>query len=277
VPPLVALAAVGGDLSLGPVAVDGWLRGRFRGWAANPNQLALALLLVPFALSAIARRQRRSAARGWLWVLATAGVTLGGLTRSDALGAAWAAGSAGVMVLVWLRLAREAPPGSWGRRLARGVVPALLLLAAVVYGPAAARMVRAHVQAELAFEGSGAQRSTLLRHGLEAWSRSPIVGLGPGAHSGYPGPFDGMEAHNTLVDWGMSTGAVGAAALVVLLAVLAARVLRARDPLPAAGLAALLVFAAFHYMIRHPVFWLALVTVVALADGEERRSDGVME
>lgn len=274
VPPLAALAALGDPLSPGPVEVNAWQRGRLRGWAANANQMALALVLIPFVLAAAARRDRRTWRRGMLGAVALLVPGLGWLTGSDALGVAWAGGAGVWILLVWLRAVRQAPAGSWARRVARGGVPALLLLGAAVCGPAAARAVRAHVAAEWAFEGSGTQRAALLRHGLEAWARSPVVGLGPGGHSGYRAPFQGEEAHNTLVDWGVSTGVVGAAALVVLLAFFAARVVRARDPLATAGLAALLAYACFHYVMRQPVFWLGLATVLALAEVGAREGEG---
>jgi O-antigen ligase len=261
VPPLALLALLGDAAA--PLPVEPWHRTRFQGWAGNPNQLALALVLVPFAGLAASRAHPRRGMRALVAACAAGAVPLGLLTRSDALHAAWAAGAAAALAVAWLRLAGARHPRA--RWVARVAVPAALVVGVAVWGPAAARTLRARALATYHQEDAGTVRVDLLRHAAHAWARSPVVGLGPGAHSGYLGPFQREEAHNTFLDWAASTGVVGAAALAALLAWAAAGVLRARDPLLAGGLAALAAFASFHYVLRQPVFWAGLVTLVALA------------
>ena len=105
-------------------------------------------------------------------------------------------------------------------------------------------------------------RNALWRHGLDAVRASPLVGWGGGPHSGFEGPFRGMEAHNTWIDWATRAGILGLGLYVGLLAVVGARLLRARRALPWAALVALLAYGAFHNTMRQPIVWVVWTLVL---------------
>ena len=54
------------------------------------------------------------------------------------------------------------------------------------------------------------------------------------------------------------TGALGVAVLVMLLVDAGRRLARTGNPIGLAGLAALAVFASFHFVLRQPAFWCAI-------------------
>ena len=108
-------------------------------------------------------------------------------------------------------------------------------------------------------------RLCLWRNALAAIQYAPLTGMGPGPHAGFIKPFDGEEAHNTLLDWGTQVGLVGAAALVGYLAWLLWQVMRRRYYELGAMLLALYCFAMFHLVLRQPLFWFVPLLALQLA------------
>jgi len=105
-------------------------------------------------------------------------------------------------------------------------------------------------------------RIALLKNSIEAWKLSPIFGLGPGAHSGLEGPFGGKESHNSFMDLLTNTGIVGVIAFLVLMAWVAYGTFRLGDIYGFLGLIVLTIFATGHLMIRHPIFWFLVISLL---------------
>lgn len=272
--PLLVLAAWHRTVPLGPFSISPFEWLRFKGWAENPNQTALALLLIPFVGFRLADEAATPRRRRWLKVCTVAAIPLALLTASDALILSWMVGGGIVGAAAWLRLATAPGRGVWSRGAAYLVLPAVLLLTALTAGPALARLADARALATYNEGDQGSTRVDLWTHGLQAWSASPVLGLGPGKHSGYLGPFLDEEAHNSFIDFGASTGAAGLLAYAGFLLWAARRVLRSRSPALVAGLAVMVSYSMFHYVLRHPVYWVGLVLLVVLADGVPARGAG---
>jgi O-antigen ligase len=227
-----------------------WYEGaRFTGLAENPNQLALAMVAAGCAAAAGAGRTI-GAAGATGTVLAFAALLA--FARSDAGLLAFAGFAALAMVLAaprWLDAAHRHRPSAYGAAVlalacaaALASLPWIDALADRVYGEGA----------------QGSDRLALWTSALAAGLDSPLFGLGPGAHAridGYPGAH---EAHNTWIDWWSMTGALGVAVLVMLLVDAGRRLARTGNPIGLAGLAALAVFASFHFVLRQPAFWCAI-------------------
>lgn len=256
---------VGGIATRGTVGpVDVWYALRFTGWSQNPNQLALASLALPFV--AYDRLAESDCTRPCRYAYGAAGVTMlivGVATLSDALMLAWAMG-AGVLACVgWARLALLPGRRLWPRVAGLLIAPLLAMGVLTVAAPLLLEVAEGLALSTYEEGGQGSERVTLWRHGLEAAAESPAVGYGPGGYSGANGPFGGMEAHNTPIDWLDQSGVLGLAALGGLVAFAGVRVLRARHPVRLAMLTSLLVFLLFHFVIRHPAFWFALLWAAA--------------
>jgi O-antigen ligase len=258
---LMLVLAATGRLQFGPVNIL-YERSRFTGWSLNPNQLALACAALPFLALRLRRGTRGRGARAALGALLVGVGIVGAATLSDALVLAWAAAGGLLAAGWWLGLVRSRR--SVGRKaFACFGVPLLALAAAVVLGPAVADFVDERLIATYTEGGQGSDRLGRWLYGLEAMDASPVVGLGPGSYSGPTAPFHGQEAHNSVVDWGMSTGLAGTAAYLVLVAAVARACAIARDRDALLGLAALLVFTMFHFAFRQAVFWMQLVLLAA--------------
>lgn len=260
--PLVALLVMSwGFRSVGPL--DPWYGFRFRGWAENPNQLALVVAGVPFFAVRLLARTERWRERVRYALLLLGGVVVGLATASDALLAGWVLAAVLAAPVLWVRWARR-PTGNYLRAVFLRVAIPLGVLAGLTVAWSRVSGVFAEQVGELYnLGGQGSVRLHFWRVGLEAIWASPVFGLGPGAHSGHMGPFEGAEAHNTFVDWGASTGAIGIVLYLGLLGWLVLRAWHRREATMVVALFSLIVFSALHYVLRQPIFWFTLVAIAA--------------
>ena len=72
-----------------------------------------------------------------------------------------------------------------------------------------------------------------------------------------------MEAHSTYVDLAGSTGLIGLCALLCLVIATLMRCVLANKVYLALAVLSLATFSSFHYVLRQPVFWFYLVTILA--------------
>lgn len=265
VPQLLMLLLVPRSAGLGPI--QPWFYGvRFRGWSENPNQLALAMVAVPFCtliLAAAAATRRSRLAYGGLTLGA---ILLGVASLSDAITVAWAAGFGIAAVGGWFFAVRRPVYGYPRALFLKVLVPGGALALLVLGGPALYHKVGRAVYELYALGGQGSLRVHLWMMGLEAMAASPLVGSGPGALAGHTAPFQGAESHNTFVDWGASTGVVGLTLYTILFSVVTLRAIRKGQVLPVGGILALLAFSMLHYVPRHPTFWFYLVAFGTLPE-----------
>lgn len=248
---------------LGPL--QPWYSVRFRGWARNPNQLALSLVAVPFCAAFLYARAKRLRARLGYLVLGVAALVIGTTSLSDALMLAWAVGISLALMVVWFEAAR-APSASLPRvAFLRIGIPALVFLALLAGGVRWYSQIAETVQQMYAMGNQGAVRVNLWYRGFQAMLASPLVGNGPGALSGDTAPFQGRESHNTLVDWGASTGLIGIVLYLGMVTWVTVRCLRRGHGVLAVGVISFFVFSCLHYVMRHPIFWYYLVAIETLS------------
>jgi O-antigen ligase len=242
-----------------------WYGGiRFAGWAENPNQMALAMAAMPF----LGWWLMRNASGSFGKVACLVGIALCGAagfaTQSDGLRVAWVGSLGVVAVLLFYRVTMRGR-SRW-LHISHVIMPALVVVAGISLSDEIATYVYDVADGIYAEGHQGEQRFTLWAHGMEAIAASPLVGFGPGAFSGYGGPFEGNEAHNSFIDWGMSTGVIGVAIYVSLLAWCARRALRSREPMLVAMLVSVVMVSTFGYVLRHPDFWVVVVLVLVLSE-----------
>lgn len=259
---LLLLVVLAGTFQVGPVVL--W-KGRFMGWAVNPNQVSLAVAPVPFLLMYKMGRAPTHGRRLVYGGLLVCAFLVGVASLSDALNLAWV-GSLGVIaVLLWLRAVARPSLGYWTGVLVYALVPLAMILAALAIGYP---MLMAAMDAAESVYGAGDQgsvRVTLWKNGLRALAASPLVGNGPGAFAGLFAPFTNGEAHNTFIDWAASTGILGVVLLLVLLGGVLRRAWRSGHTTLVAAVVSLAFFSIFHYVLRQPLFWFYLVFVAVEA------------
>ncbi|MBI4045512.1 MAG: O-antigen ligase family protein [Devosia nanyangense] len=168
------------------------------------------------------------------------------------------------------------------------VLPVLFLVAAHLPLPEGTRLLPAGASssAELldmdADGGQGTVRLTLWRNALSAVLASPIVGLGPGPQVPLTDAATNTtslnEAHNTVIDLLVVTGALGLVLFVATVGWILRDAYRARVlGLLFISVAPVGLFSLLHYEGRQPLFWIILylasgpfVDMLRRADDSER-------
>ncbi len=257
--------------------VDPWFYDRLRGWSLDPNQLGffcvLTMMLGIFLLETepVLRASRVLVALTAIAIAATTGV----LTKSDTFTVALMASSSVYVVLkssTWLRTVKMGPTLR-GATVVLGLMSLPLAVAsAAPFWSAAVERVEDQSAAVYAEDGQGDLRFHLW---AEAWERgieAGLVGYGPGPHLTSkswkrPPPYK-FEAHNTSLDLFTQGGVVALGAFAWICATSFLAAWRDSRPALAALTISLAVFSMFHFVVRHPLFWIGIV--VCLLETQRR-------
>jgi O-antigen ligase len=266
---------------------DPWYWDRFRGWSANPLQLAM--LCAVLALTALHLADVAGSSGGRIVAMACAilAIYVGRLTKSDSFTLAVVAAGP-IFIALKLRQWRRAsgPRLSMRSALAAIIVlgAPLMLISALSLGSAISSDATDIARSLAKDNGSQVSEEADLRFGawrqaIDRGIQSGFLGLGPGPHLDIPPvlvaarateiepdhvdhpPANGVpdfEAHNTLLDLFTQGGLIAVAGLVTLTATAFFNTWRAG----LAGLTTLLsgvaIFAIPNLIIRHPIVWFAI-------------------
>lgn len=261
---------------------------RWQHLSNNPNQFALLALPLPYLALHLILRRSETPELLMPTLLGFLALLLGWYCKSDALALAWLGGGlVATLGLYWKppkrRIHLLAPKSSYALRFAAFLV--LLMVAGSAWqfrdvatqivfatGTSATATVRgcsnemevpkASTSADQMQVGT---RFCLWRNAIVATRYALVTGLGPGPHSGIVRPFEGVEAHNTLLDWGTQTGVIGIVILFAYLVWLLWQVTRSRYFELVAMMLALYCFSMFHMMLRQPLFWFVPLLALELA------------
>lgn len=260
--------------------VDPWFYDRLRGWSLDPNQFgfyAMFLLFLELHLAETASTPREATAA---LVCGVPAVAAGILSQSDTFTVALLAAGPVFLVLksiIWLQTGDMPMP-------MRGMAVALVLFSAPLavastapFWPAAVARVE-HKSATLyAKDGQGDLRLRLWQEAYDKGLASGMVGFGPGPHLTStkewkrPPPYK-FEAHNTPLDLFTQGGLLALAVFVWLCASTLREGWRARLPALSAMAMGVAVFSMFHFVVRHPNFWFAIVLCLLEAERARRVS-----
>jgi O-antigen ligase len=107
-------------------------------------------------------------------------------------------------------------------------------------------------------EDVGGARDFLYVHGLDLAMQSPFVGRGPGPHVYFDGGY--IDAHETFLTAALQGGALGLAALLILVAAILRR--RMYDPALLSAFSTLLLYAAGGDILRRLSAWICMFVIV---------------
>jgi O-antigen ligase len=247
---------------IGPVGF--WFGPRLRGWSENPNQLGLAMAAMPFLGWWLLRRtSSRFGKIVWASGIALC-MVVGIASQSDGLRAAWVASFGAVGMLLFYRVTLRGR-SRW-MHISYVIIPAVIVIMGVFSGDAILDKLYDVADHVYAAGNQGETRIVAWSNGIQAIAASPLVGFGPGHFSGYFGPFEHMEAHNSFIDWGASTGLAGLLVYLGLLAWVLARALRSGETELVGMLVAVVMTSVFSYLLRQPDFWTGVVLVLVLSE-----------
>jgi hypothetical protein len=273
---VVQLALGWGIVSL--PSVSPWYWDRFRGWAENPNQVALyCAVFTPLSLSlALSSKGFGRIAASFTCLFS---FIIGRLTKSDTFLVAMVA-AIGFFLLLRLRTWLIAPEHRFSMRFAVALFAAIiavpLSLSLAPYAIATADDMESLAISMAKDRGGDATvRSASLRvqlwhDAIERGLESGSLGLGPGPHlerpnvtnrQALPTPF---EAHSTLLDVFTQAGLLGLIAFGSLLVGAVVLVLRKHLDALAAMIIAIAIFSGSHFILRHPIVWFALALCLIL-------------
>ncbi len=290
--PLLATQLLGAA-GLAPIpGVDPWYWDRFRGWASNPNQMALACLLLTM-LGVEAARRVTKWWRAVCLATAAAACAAGLLTKTNAFNLALAVAAAvGTMLGSAASLAK--PGTSPMLRLCAASALIGLPLVIVLSLPAAATLGSppwsgAGLSRDGADTGDEAKiRLELWRGALSRSLESRLLGLGPGPHLPIPSlllearwgvpyepinvqhPTPGMapnfESHNSVLELLLQGGLLAVTAFGAVVTMTLRRLWLSQSWTLLAATIGMLLFGSFHVVTRHPAVWFTLA--LGLAAGE---------
>lgn len=116
------------------------------------------------------------------------------------------------------------------------------------------------INAAFTFGNQDTDRFLLWGNGVEAWLERPFLGNGIGAWSGASGPFGGVEAHNSFIDWISITGVLGG----TLYAACLLKILRFpfwNEPVRYGIFFGVMLYVSFGFFFRNPIYWLIMAIV----------------
>lgn len=250
---MLALFLVG--LQPGFLIVDYTTTDRFSALSSNPNQIGLVMVPLPF-FSYIAFKYGRKRASVAVFEIVSV-IAVNYFSFGKTLFIAW------IFLFV---------PIIFFDLIRRGALERLILIPLAI-GAAPFALYQAYLllarfyegNARGSVEGQGQNRLLLWQNGLRAWLDAPVIGHGPGSFSGETAPYQGAEAHNTIVDWLASYGVVGASCLLAMYIVALRAGVQRRNLLLIGLLASVAVQAFTQFYGRSPYYWLWWIVGAAIA------------
>lgn len=254
-------------LQIGGITISNGIR--FVGLSVNPNQLGQVMSILPLLCIYFVVTARSTSARLYYLLLTAISVSVGLATGSDAVKVCWWVSIA--LLIITFAFSRFYGYIAGRSRALHGLLMMLHLMLIGLTGtlvalssPQMSSLVGG-VVADVRSGDEGDRRLLLWQGAVYNMAKSPLIGLGGGRQVVTPYLEGAREAHNSYLDFTLATGFLG---LVCFLALLTTVVLRSgllRQPLLLTALASLLLFAVFHYIFRHPVFWFSFMLVATTA------------
>jgi O-Antigen ligase len=281
-------------------AIDPWYWDRFRGWSANPNQLALFCASLALLALYLADASTRVFERIVAIICLILSIWIGRLSKSDTFNIVLIGAGLIFVALkfrVWLsarglRLTLHSSV-AWVFVLA---LPAMLASAAplsyaIVAGTAS-------VAKEISKDnGKGTEDEAQLR--VQVWGEaidrgleSGMLGLGPGPHLVIPPAFviarmsetdtvikhpqansyPNFEAHNTLLDLFTQGGLIAVLSVVWISTAALSKTLQVRLEALTTLMIGMVIFSISHLIIRQPLFWFAVALCLVTGSQSHRRA-----
>lgn len=271
---LILVQALDGTVLPRFPGTEPWYYDRLQGWSENPNQLGLIAAFITILSVYIAEKSKTFSELLAASVCLAVAVIVGVLTKSDSYTVGLLTSGTVYVALqarIWLRQARFelTLPGATTMLVVLSLP--IIIAATVPFAPAIRDYIDQKSEEVYSDSSQGEIRLNLWIDAIGAAKDSGYVGFGPGPHitvkAGKPKPPpDKFEAHNTLLDLFAQGGFVGLAAFFWICFATFLATCRAGLTASAALITFMVTFAMFHFVVRHPVFWFAIVLCLLEAE-----------
>ena len=297
---LAVMELVGAAALFNLPGVDPWYWDRLRGWASNPNQLALACLLSAGLGVEVVGLARSIVGRTLGSITIAAAILAGFLTQTNAFNLAIAAAMALAIGLASGRAVLSANTTATRRCLALLVLIGLPIVGATVLPYSLSLASPPWAKFGVSRDGANTNDEAEVR--LELWGgavtrgiESGLLGLGPGPHLPIPslllearrsvpsepiniqhpspGAAPNFESHNSFLELFLQGGLLAVGSFVVLAETALVSALKAGRTTLFATILGMLLFGSFHVVTRHPAVWFTLTLGLAARHPEKTRSD----
>jgi O-antigen ligase len=282
---------------LGVAHIDPWYWDRFRGWSANPLQLALLCVVLALTALHLADVAVRPGGRITAIACAVLAVYVGRLTKSDSFTLALVAAGP-----IFIALKLRGWMQSFGRRLPLRAAAAFIILFGAPLMLISALPLGSRLSSDATdlarqlAKDNGRQVSDEANLRFQIWQQAidrgigaGFLGLGPGPHLEIPPllvaarateiepdhvdhpPANGVpdfEAHNTFLDLFTQGGLIAVLCFVALMAAAFLNTYRAASAGLTTLLCGLAIFSIPNLIIRHPIVWFAIA--MCLVTGRAR-------
>jgi hypothetical protein len=299
---LILQAAYGwGLVSVGNF--DPWEWDRLRGLSENSNQLALVCAVIGLLSLHLAEVAGRPGERIVALLCMTVAIIVGRLTQSNAFLLALLTvvpTFVALKVRTWLLAADRTltfrSAAAWIVILAVPLCLACVVPLGASVGSRAEKVVKEMTRGGTTHEADEAASlrfhiwNEAIRRGIE----SGMLGLGPGPHIDVPPSIvagrrtttnppsqvihpqvslaPNYEAHNTVLDLFVQGGLIGVSILVWLVATALIMTYQARLDALTTLLCGVSAYSFFHFIVRHPIVWIAIALCLVTAANSRRAS-----
>ncbi|MFC5602536.1 O-antigen ligase family protein [Sporosarcina koreensis] len=238
---------------------------RFSGLSLNPNQLAMLTLTLPIISIYLMSRGKIPKYLGTLNIVAV--VWVGLKIESDALILTWILSLLIYSYVLFFKTIKI-------KKNLKVIVNifvlsfliSLLKIALDIFKSVSNLFDEASSQSSI--------RYVLWENGIKAFFTSPLIGNGTKSQSGLFAPFEGDEAHNTLIDLVSMLGLFG---LVVILLLFLWAILSSRKNLYyLILLLQVFIFSNFHNVLRQPIIWFVLFFLLLNNPKQETNSSRIV-
>jgi hypothetical protein len=231
--------------------------GRFIGASLNPNQTALQALAFICIAYTVSKAVPFIAVRVAMFVTIVCSAAFGLATQSDALRIA-----ALPLGLALLFAATEKLLGNRGKAIVSIIFLGVAALALVqLTYPDFITAQWYSVTNTLQDGNQDIDRFSLWKNGVSAWQESIILGNGIGAWSGIAGPFEGIEAHNSFIDWLSISGIAGSILYIILIfSIFKFKLYYNLETYLI--FSSLMLYSTFGFFFRNPIYWITLITIL---------------
>ena len=241
---------------------------RFTGLSENPNQLALAALLSTTLAICYLKfsmyREKKMRAISIMTILLS--IFYGVCTKSDTY-----------MICLAFQIVSIGNVSLWRQFKNLPLIPLSVVLAVTIFLFFFSNsLIEKYAETFQAVSSAGSEghqdqiRYRLWYNGMLAGYESPLFGNGAGGWSGENRPMEGIEAHNTYIDWFSMTGVLGLAVYLTLIGKVFFPFKYVKIDMYCYFFSILL-FGMFHLVLRQPVYWVTLYAcLLAIRSANDR-------